>query len=362
MADGSATIHAIYNARPTLRFDGVDDPRASGLIRALSMRESEGGLRALEITFDGVASTDRGVEPSFADGGVLRFGAQIEVYLGERDRPCEIFRGRVTAMEAVYAEGAAPLMQICAEDALLAARFARRSAVYTDQSPAQVVEAVAAELGLTPVVSALTTPVATWAQIDETDLAFLRRLLARFDADLQVVGRELQVAPRAEVQRNQLTLQEGRDLHAIALRADLAHQLTSVQARGWDAVAGSAVKAEVTSLTHGGPGAGRDGATLLRDAFGQRADNLGHLAVSAQDQAQALAEAAFDRRARRLVCARGTSHGHPELRVGSVVAIEGCGAWFDNEYYVVSTQHRWDLASGYRTEFEAECAYFGGAA
>ena len=48
-----------------------------------------------------------------------------------------------------------------------------------------------------PSVTGLAEPVGTWAQLNESDLAFLRRLVGRFDSDLQIVGEELQVAPAA---------------------------------------------------------------------------------------------------------------------------------------------------------------------
>lgn len=363
MADGSATASPIYNARPTVRFNGEVDERASNLILEVSMREGEGGLRSLELRFSDVASTrDGGAEAAFPEGSVLRLGGPIEVYAGEVDRPLELFRGCISALEWQQEQSAAPTLKVCAEDALLAARLARRSKVYTDLTPAGLVRAIASELGLTPVITALDAPVLSWAQIDETDLAFLRRVLARLDADVQVVGKELHVSPRAEVQRGRVELRQGSDLHAISICADLAHQVTAVQARGWDAAAGSAVKAEATGMTCDGPGDGRDGAALLREAFGERAENLGHLAVNTQDEAQALAEAAFDRRARRFVCARGVAEGNANLRVGATVVLSGCGTRFDNEYYVVATHHRFDLAQGYRTEFVAECAYLGGSA
>lgn len=363
MADGDATLDPIYRARPTLRFGGEPDERASNLVQSMTMSEGEGGMRALELGLSNWASTrDGDGELAFDDGSAIRLGAVIEVYGGEVDRPRELFRGHITAIESIFRRGAPPLLGVCAEDALVRARLARRSKVYTDQSPAEVVRALAAELGLTPVVTALDGPAQTWAQIDETDLAFLRRLLARFDADLQIVGSELHVSPRAEVARGPITLSVESDLREIAVCADLAEQVTAVLARGWDAGAGSAVKAEVTRSANPGPGRGRDGASVLRDAFGERADNLGHLAVRSQDEAQALAESAFDRRARGFVRARGVTEGNPNLRVGARLVLQGLGTRFDNEYYVVRTRHLFDLDEGYRTEFCAECAYLGGSA
>jgi hypothetical protein len=41
------------------------------------------------------------------------------------------------------------------------------------------------------------------------------------------------------------------------------------------------------------------------------------------------------------------------------VTISGTSRRFDNTYYVVRALHRFDLARGYETEIEAECAYLG---
>jgi phage protein D len=361
MADGSATQDIIYNARPTLRFNGEFDVRASTLVQAMRMCEREGGLRSLEMGLSNWASTqDQGAEIAFDAAGPIQLGAKIEVYLGEVDRPREVFRGQITAIESIRRRGSPPELRVFAEDALQAARMARRSKLYVDKSPADVVRAVASELGLQPTITALTSPTATWAQIDETDLAFLRRLLARFDADAQIVGTDLHVSPRGEVQRQSISLNAEEDLRAVSVFADLADQVTAVTVRGWDAVQGKAVKATASSGTNMGPGRGRDGATVLRDAIGERPENLGHSAVRTREEAQALAEAAYDRRARAFLRAVGTTEGNPNLRVGVKLALSGIGQRYDNDYYVIETRHLYDLDEGYRTEFVAECAYLGG--
>lgn len=360
MPDGVATLDPIYRARPTLRFAGDPDPRATELVQTMVMSESEGGMRDLELGLSDWASTrDGGAEPAFEESRTVRLGGEIEVYGGEVDRPLEIFRGRITGLEARRERGRPPELAVFAEDALVDGRMVRRSRVFRDRSPADVVRAVAGDLGLEPVIGGLGGPVGSWAQLDETDLAFLRRLLARFDADLQVAGRALHVSPREEVRRGRVTLSAEDDLRSISVFADLAEQVTSLSVRGWDAGRGHAVKAELRQGTNLGPGRGRAGAAVLRDSLGDRPENVGHLAVGSQEEARALAEAAFDRRARRFVRAAGVTEGNPNLRVGVHLTLTGLGARFDNDYYVTGTRHRFDPREGYRTEFVAECAYVG---
>lgn len=362
MAETSVSRAAIYRARPTLRLAGREDPRASELLVGMKMEEAEGGLSALELRFSNWASTrDGGAELGFDAGSGLALGADVEVYAGDETAPREIFRGKVTALEAEFRTGVPPELVALAEDALQSARLARRSRVFTDQSPADIVRAVAAELALTPVITGLAGPAATWAQYNESDLAFLRRLLARFDADLQIVGTELHVSPRGDVRRGALDLALYGQLARARVTADLAEQVTGITVRGWDAAAGAAVKSGTTSGAQLGPGRGVDGASLLRRAFGERSEHVGHFAVSTDAEAAALTQAAFDQRARRFVRVDGTAEGNPQLRVGSHVTLTGLGARFDNTYYVARACHLYDQRQGYRTDFTAECAYLGAA-
>jgi phage protein D len=119
------------------------------------------------------------------------------------------------------------------------------------------------------------------------------------------------------------------------------------------------VKGEATSGTNLGPGSGREGKAVLEEALESRAEHIGHMAVGTDAEAQALAEAAFDLRARRFVRAEGTAEGNPQLRVGANLTLTGISPQFDNTYYVVRACHLYDLRQGYRTEFSAECAYLG---
>ena len=57
MPETSVSQEAIYRARPTLRFAGKEDLRASELILSMRMEENEGGMSTLELRLSNVAST-----------------------------------------------------------------------------------------------------------------------------------------------------------------------------------------------------------------------------------------------------------------------------------------------------------------
>lgn len=360
MQETSVSRTAIYSARPALRIAGQEDERLSRLLTDMKMEESEGGMSTLELHLTQWVATGGGrAELAFDGSTALQLGADLAVYAGDEASPREIFKGKVSALEMVCIYGQPPALVVLAEDALAAARRARRSKVYADMTPADVVHAVAGELGLTANVTGLAAPQSTWAQLDETDLGFLRRLLARFDADWQVVGTQLQVAPRKDVQRGTVELTLYSQLARVRLTADLADQATAVTVAGWNAKDGSAVKGEASAIANAGPGQGKSGVDWAREAFGERSEHLAAPAVFSGDEARAVAEAALDQRARRFVRADGLAEGNAQLRVGSCVRLAGVSPQFDNTYYVVRACHLFDMKQGYRTEFSAECAYLG---
>jgi uncharacterized protein len=353
---------ALYSARPTLRVDGQDDARTSANLQSLTMQEQEGGLSSLEVSFGGVGLRDDGqVGFLFEDEQLIKFGARIEVYAGEAAAPTAIFDGLVSAIElAMDAEGP-PRVVAWAEDKLAKARLERRSASYENQSLADLVGTVASRHGLTPKVTGLSEPLPLAVQFNESDLAFLRRLLQRVGADLQVVGDELQAGARAEVTRSSLTLVMHSQLSRLRVVADLANQVTALKVTGFDPEQGQAVEGSGSGAALG-PGSGRTGASVLEQTFGARSQQTSHRLALTSAEATALAEAEFAQRARRFVRVEGVCEGNPALRVGTEVTLKDVSPRFDNAYSVVACTHRFDVRRGYETSFIAEGAYLGEAA
>ncbi len=359
MAEPQLSEMAVYRARPTVRIESEEYPMVSELISKMEMTEREGGMSALELRVSNLASDTRGnADLAFEDDRILKLGAKIQIYGGDEDAPREIFQGAITGLEAEFPSDGPPELIVLAEDVFQQARMGRRTKVHEDVTIAGLANDLASALSLTPTVTGFTDSIGTQIQLNESDLAFLRRLLARYDGDMQVVGTELHVSPRGEVQRGTLELELHSQLRRARVLADLAHQVTEVTVSGWDHVQGQRVKG-TSRGAHAGPGAGRKGSQLLSDTLGERSEHVGHLPVTTAEEAQALADAVFDCRARRFVRVDATSEGNPSLRVGAHVTLTGMGRRFDNTYYVVGAHHRYDLRRGYETDFTAECAFWG---
>jgi phage protein D len=324
------------------------------------MRERAGGLSSLEVQVTDWLSPPGG-PPGYGatSGSPLKLGAKIKVYMGPTTGPQEIFDGMITAIEGEVGPDAPPSFTILAEDGLWKARRSRKSATFENMSPADVVKKLASANGLTPQVGdGLDQPVRTWTQMNESDLAFMRRVLEGVDADLQVVDQNLQVVPFARDKRTSVDLKYGDKLVRARITADLAEQATEVRVGSFDPATGQAV---VGTASDGefGPGQGRKGQEFLQQALGDVREHVGVRAPMAQGEADKLAKAMFGRRARRFLRVDGTAQGDGTIRVGSWINLSGVNPFFANQYVVTEAVHRYDLAGGYVTEFQAEGAFLG---
>jgi uncharacterized protein len=361
MPEQPLTRNAVYTAIPTVQIDGQANDNVTSQLLSLEMREQEGGMSSLEMCFSNFGSSSGGLgNLVFEDGSVLKFGAAVLVYAGDASSPTEIFRGKITALEGRYPQNGPPDLVVLAEDALQSARMARHTKNWDSTTLTAIAQQVATNLGLTPVLAGLDINIGTQLQCNESDLYFLRRLLARYDADVQVVGTELHASPRSQAQRNSIEIDLNSQLKQVRVIADLSHQVTQMTATGWDYNQGQVIS--VTSQTAAlGPGSGQTGATWLQQALATRSEQLGQYSNLNTQDAQALVDAEFAQRSRCFAVAHGISEGNPNLRVGTYLQLTGLGPRFSNTYYTTSTVHHFDTENGYETRFCAECAYLGGA-
>ncbi len=360
MAETPISSNPRYRARPTVRVDEQERPLVSQRINTFRVTEHVGGLSSLELRL----SNETGSEPDtevhdFEDETDLALGSSLAIYTGDEQHPREVFRGVVTAIEVDFSEDGPAEIVVLAEDALQSGRLARRSKVHDDLRISQLAQDIASNLSLTPRVTGFTDSLGVHVQLNESDLAFLRRILRRYDGDVQVVGRELHISQRKDVSRGTVEVRrpEGQ-LRRARFLADLAHQATEVTTAGYDADSGRPVSA-TGSGANLGPGTGRSGKSILQNKLGTRSEHVGYPPVHTAAMAQAVADSAYDERARKFVTAHLTTEGNPLIRVGTHVRVSGTSRRFDNTYYVVHVCHRFDLDRGYETDCEAECAYLG---
>lgn len=354
-----------YRTRPTVRLDDATSANAkvSALINEFRVTEHEGGMSSLELRLVNQTAPEQSEieELALEDERDLKLGTKIKLYSGDENRPREVFRGVVSGLEADFPLHGPPEIMVLAEDPLQKARLARRTKVHDHLRLSTFANELANNLGVTPNVTGFSDDIGTHVQLNESDLAFLRRLLARYDGDLQVVGGELHVSARKDVHRGDVGLEYNSQLFRARFVVDLADQVTEVTTSGWDPKQGTRVAGQ-SAGTNTAPGGGRPGWQIVNDVFGPRSEHVGHPPAITSDEASALAEASFDQRARRFVRVEGTAEGNPLIRVGTFVNLTGFSRRFNNTYYVVYACHHYQKKTGqYETDFKAESAWFGNA-
>jgi phage protein D len=360
MPDAGATP-AVYSPRPTISIDGVEQTALRDGLVGLLVEETSAGLYRCEATFGNWGPQSSGVGYLFFDRQMLDFGKTIKIVAGAGDANGVIFRGRITGIEGRYPRERAPEILVLAEDRLQDLRMTRRTRTFEQVSDATLFQQVASPYGLTAVVDASGPTYPVVAQVNQSDLAFLRERARGVDAELWVEDTTLHVQARASRSAGTVTLTYGEGLHELSVLADLAEQATGFTVSGWDVAAKQAVQYRAAEAALAGElGADQGGATLLSQAIGTRDQQIVHLLPRTAQEAQALAEAAYRRTARRFVVAEGTAEGDARVVVGARLTLANLGPMFESgPYYVSRVRHTFDQLSGYLTHFTAERAGIG---
>ena len=356
-----AATSGLYPARPTLVVDGEAELELSESLRGLVVEEDAEGLARCELILENWGSAQGAVDFLWFDQEVLDFGRELEVRLGAGQAEGAVFVGRISAIEGRYPAGRAPEVRILAEDRLQDLRMTRRTRSFEQVSDADLVQRVAQEHGLSAQVELPGPTHAVVAQLNQSDLAFLRDRVRAAGGELWARGRTLHAQRRPARSGEPVTLRYGERLLELAVLADLAHQRTSLSVTGWDVGAKEAIEETADRQTLGAElGGDRSGAEVLEAAFAERKDRLVHTAPLDAAAARALAESQYRAMARRFLTGRGVAEGDARIAVGGQLELEGLGPLFDGTYVVVSARHVFDRRDGLRTQFAVERPGIGG--
>lgn len=354
------TDPGLASAAPVFTVEGRPAPVLTRDCLHLEVEEGVEGLRTLRAEFAAVGPGATGPPRRMLhlDGSVVDLGRALEVCVGPDGAQRVVFEGAVSAVEAVFADGAPPRVVVAAEDALMRLRMTRRMRTYRGVTDADIATQLAAEHGLRAETAADGPRHDVVQQLNQSDLAFLRERARLLQAELWCLGGVLHLSTRDRRTGTRLTLVQGNHLLSARLCADLAHQRSQVAVTGYDAATRAVVDeragpdvvaAEVTG--------GRTGPEVVEKAFGPSTSLRVREVALTSAQARAWARAEMLRRGRRFVTVTGTTRGSADMVVGSLLDLRRVGEPFDGEgYYVTRVRHTFDHVSGLRTRFEAERA------
>jgi Bacteriophage probable baseplate hub protein len=349
-----------YSSAPVLTVDGtVQGGLARDLLR-LEIEESTEGLKALHAVLVGPGPADGAIAETlqYLDGSVLDFGKSVSVSIGPPGAERIVFDGLVSALEVDFVATREPVVAFFAEDKLMRLRMTRRMKTYEQMSDADIAQEIASLNGLSADTAADGPTYDVVQQWNQSDLAFLRERAALIQAEIWMDGDTLNFKSRQNREATELTLVCGNELIEARIRADLAHQRTSVKVGGFDASERDAIDEDAGSETISAEvTGGSTGVSILESAFGDRVSYRVREAPLVSGEARAWARAEMLRRSRRFVTVEGMTSGTPDMVVGTKLTLDHTGEPFDGDgYYVTRVSHTYDLVSGHRTHFCAERA------
>ena len=348
MAEGSTGIRI---ARPVVAIDDRDDPALSDGLVSLVVTEDASGLYRCEATFGNWGANDATPDYLYFDRRKLDFGKGLKIkYDGDT-----LFDGRVMALEGQFSDRGPRNINVLAEDRFQDLRMTRRTRTFEDTSDSDVFSRIANDHGLTSDVNVTGPTHKVLAQVNQSDLAFMRERARTLDAEIWMEGSKLHVKSHASRDGGTRKMAYGRELYEFSVLADLAHQRTSVFVNGWDVSGKTGLQYEATeSVISNELNGGTSGASILQKAFGQRKEAIAHTVPLTAQEAQTEAESYFKLMARRFVVGRGVCDTSAKMRVGAYVELDAVGKLFNGKYYLTEVRHIFDFTHGIRTAFRAE--------
>ncbi len=354
---------ALYTARPQLDLDGSASSDLTDRVLSLVVSETAEGMSRCELVAGNWGGSDPAHGYVFNTRDIVDFGSRIDVRLGDGDRGGTVFSGRLTGIEAHYPELRAPEVVFLAEDRLQDLRMTRRTRSFEDASDEDVIRDVISPHGLTAEIDVEGPTHAHVAQLNQSDLAFIRDRARLVDADVWIDGSTVHVVARSRRAGDEVTLTYNADLREVSVLADLARQRSAVVVAGWDSAAKEAISARAEAAAISAELNGdTSGIDLLERAFTSRTDTIVHTAPATTEAAQAQADMVLRASARRFVTATGRAEGDARLRAGVRVRLDGLGPGFNGPYTLVEVEHTFDAHLGYQTRFRAERPGLGGSA
>ncbi|HET6972562.1 MAG TPA: contractile injection system protein, VgrG/Pvc8 family [Pyrinomonadaceae bacterium] len=341
----------LKESRPTVVVNNeVNGPLGGGLL-TLMIVENTNGLYRCEAKFGNWGEKNSTTDFLYFDRSVLEFGKDFEIKLGNDS----IFKGKIMGLEGNFPEGQSPEISVLAEDRFQDLRMTRRTRTFTDVTDADVIKQIATDHGLTPEVDLSGPTYKVLAQVNQSDLAFIRDRARSIDAEVWMSDKTLHAKAHTGRNGDKLQMTYGNQLREFNVLADLAMQRTSVAVNGWNISNKAAMQFEATdSAISSELNGDTSGVSILQSALGERKEALAHTIPLNDQEAQHEAEAFFRMSARRFVVGHGIAETNKSLRAGSQLDLQGLGPLFNGKYYVAEVKHIFDSTKGLRSEFRSE--------
>jgi phage protein D/phage baseplate assembly protein gpV len=290
-----------------------------------------------------------------------KVGARVKVQVRNDAEPAPVLLldGEVTAVEAVI-DSAGRVVIVRGYDLSHRLHRGRTTVGYHNVTHADVAVTVAKRVGLKPGTIEPTSPVHDHvAQVDQSDAELLDALAAEVGYEVVVEGDRLHFrkptraagsASGVDLSHDEpLDLIVGSSLVRLHAAVRAAGQVAEIEARGWDTTTKKALMSRApveatTSVTGITP-------ADLAAPFGSPSWTVPALRLGTQAEVDREAKVVAHGVGGSMTELEGTARGNPRLRPGACVKVALAGAPFDGSHVLTSVRHAFDPIDGYLSHF-----------
>lgn len=285
---------------------------------------------------------------SWSDSRLFAVGNEVEIYLGYVNDLHLVMVAEITSLEPAFTADEPPTLTVRGYDHRHRLARGRKTRAFSQMKDSAIAAQVAREAGLRGQVTDTRQVLPYVAQSNLSDWAFLRRRARLIGYEIFVRERVLYFRPPPFDGMPAARLQLGQEVSSFTPRLSSLGQAGEVTVRGWDIRQKQAVTRNGLATT---PMGGTPGPSAVRRAFGSASLTDVDLAVRSTAEADPIARGRFDAMALTYIQGEVVAEGHPRLRSGTVVQLDGAGATFSGPYYVTSVSHDMTSEDGYQTTF-----------
>lgn len=283
------------------------------------------------------------------DDASLDVGKEVEIAVDNK----VLIKGEITALEPSFDETGRATLLLRGYDKSHRLHMGRKTRTFLNTKDSDLASTIAGEAGLSAQVDATSVTYEWVLQNNQTNMEFLLDRAGRNGYQVTVADGSLYFKKGDSNRGTGPTLKWGVQLRSFRPRLTTSHQAKTVKVRGWDAKAKQRLESQATqTLTQAG--VSQTGGAKAESAFAQGEEVVVSHPVGTVDEAKALATGLSHDLSREFIQAEGACFGHPEIKAGKMLTIEGVGARFGGTYFVTMATHILSFYGGgrYKTTFE----------
>jgi uncharacterized protein involved in type VI secretion and phage assembly len=343
---------ATYTAEPDIEIDGQAAPAAlMERILHISVEESLHLPSLFTLVLNNSALPGKTSQPMWEHADLLAIGKSIRIGFRNNATNASEFQqqekdwiiwGEITALETHFTAGSQAPMIVRGYDRSHRLHRGRHNRSFQNMTDTDIVSKIIEEVNIPKgVLEDSGAPRDYVFQENQTNMEFLRERAARNGFELFVQNGKLYF--RRPQQDGTLELNWLKELTSFQVRVSSAEQVGEVEVRGWDYKQKRAIVAthrQANRLTQTEHGAGNQTSSAFQGKPTAPKLIVVDQPVSKTQHAEKMAEALFQELSDEFVQADAQAQGHPGIRPGRVVKIQGepMGKYKGN-YYITDTHH-----------------------